>query len=300
MLLLNLMRAEWLKLTRRPMTWLLLGVFLLLMLLSFTMLFFLVGVHEGTFSGMVIQVLNEPQIEQYRNMLRFPGILGSVLGQINSFGGICAIILTAGAFGSEYSWGTLRMQLARQPRRGLYLAAKTLTLLALLLVGMAVALLVGALLAWLYGSILGDVGSVSRNDILMLPLAMLRALYVMLPYILLTIAACVTGRSVLAGVVGGAILLAVDAGSVGTLSLMAQTGAPLPTFFLNLILQQNINVLIVLNRASYGFAPELIAGINLETLPPLWQATLVIACYCALFASIAYFVLTRRDLGGAG
>lgn len=68
---------------------------------------------------------------------------------------------------------------------------------------------------------------------------------------------------------------------------------------MNLTLQQNINSLVVLNRTSYGFDTALIQGMNLETLPPPWQATIVIALYSLLFFGYTYYGLVRRDIGGA-
>lgn len=200
-LMLNLMRAEWIKLSRRPMTWVLLGVFLLLMLTTFSAMFFAVALHDGVFGGVKIAIL-DTLVAQFRHELRFPGIFGGVLGQINSFGGICAIVLAAGTLGSEYTWGTLRLQLARQPDRGRYLVAKILVLHLMLVLGMVIALLAGSLLALLFSSILGATGHVSLRDVLLLPIAMLRALYVLLPYVMCTLAICVIGRSVLAGVAG--------------------------------------------------------------------------------------------------
>jgi ABC-type transport system involved in multi-copper enzyme maturation permease subunit len=295
--MLNLLRAEWLKLARRPLTWIVLVVFLVLMLLSLAGQFIFVGLQSGLFGGS-IRFLSEAQFAQWRHELSFPGVFGSVLGQANSYGGICAIVLAAGALGSEYSWGTLRVQLARQPERGRYLLAKLLVVLLLLLVGLAVALLVGSLVALLAGSLLGDVGRLSAGDVLLLLPSMLRALYVVLPYILFTLAACVLGRSVLAGVAGGLVFLFLDGGAAA-LAFLADVGSPLLTFLLNLTLQRNITTLTLLNRAGYGFDPAVLATLDMQTLPPPWQATLVVGLYSALFLGAATYLFTRRDIGGA-
>jgi ABC-type transport system involved in multi-copper enzyme maturation permease subunit len=296
--MLNLMRAEWLKLARRPLIWILLAVFLVLMLLSFGGQFIFVGLQSGVFGGVSISFLSEAQFDQWRRELSFPGVFGSVLGQANSYGGICAIVLAAGALGSEYSWGTLRAQLARQPERGRYLLAKLLVILLLLLVGLVIALLVGALLALLLGGVLGDMGRLSAGDVLLLLPGMLRALYVMLPYILFTLAACIFGRSVLAGVAGGLVFLFLDGGAAA-FAFLADVGGPLLTFLLNLTLQRNITALTLLNRTSYGFDPSVVAALDTQTLPPPWQATLVVGVYSALFLGVAYYLFSRRDIGGA-
>ncbi|MEO7912234.1 MAG: ABC transporter permease subunit [Roseiflexaceae bacterium] len=294
----NLVRAEWFKLTRRPLAWVLLAVFLASLVLLLLAEFLVVGLDVGLFSGGArAQLLSEEQVRQFRLQLAFPGIFGAVLGHVNGVGGICAIALAAGAIGSEYSWGTLRTQLARRPNRGRYLLAKIAGLLLALLVGIVLALLLGGLLGLLFGALLPDtVGA--PISLLALPVGVLRALYVLLPYVLCTIACSILGRSVVAGAVGGFLFLAVDAG-LGALSVLADLGGPV-AFLLNLIVQPNINTMIVLNSQSFGLDPAaLMRTMDLSTLPSSPQAMLVIALYSALFLASAYRMLLRRDIGGA-
>src|SRR5262245_21312241 len=194
--MLNLIRAEWFKLVRRPMAWVLLVALLALLVLLRLVEFMTVALHDGIFSAGEIRLsmLAEAQVQQFRQQITFPGIFGAVLSHINGVGGICAIILAAGALGSEYSWGTLRTQLARQPQRGRYLAAKVITLQLALLSGILICLVLGTALALVFGSLLGSAGVLRTGDLAALPFAMLRTLYVMLPYVMFTIAGCVIGR----------------------------------------------------------------------------------------------------------
>jgi hypothetical protein len=281
------------------MAWILLIIFLGLMLLTLTPIFLLVALNDGAFSGseVRIQLLAETQVSEYRRWLQFPGIFGAVLSQINGVGGICAIILAAGALGSEYNWGTLRLQLSRQPRRELYLVVKIVAILLVLTIGMIFALVIGSLLGWLFGALLGDPGSIEARDLLLLPVSILRSLYVLLPYLLFTLACCTLGRSVLAGAGGGLIFLALDI-SLGGISFFATTGGWL-TFIYDLLLQQNINTLILINSASFGLEPSaIVQSINLSILPSPLHATLTIAFYCALFFISAHYWLVKRDVPG--
>ncbi len=300
--MLNLLQAEWIKLSRRPLAWLLLIIFVLLMALFLGIIFLAVGLSDGAFTGgeARMQIIpREDQLEQFRLMLRFPGIFGTVLSQVNSIGGILAIVLTAGVFGSEYGWGTLRLQLARQPQRGQYLVAKTVALLLFLLLGIALAMLFGSLLGLFFGAVLGNSGQVSASDLLLLPWRMLRSLYVMLPYIMFTVACCVLGRSVLAGAVGGFLFLAADI-SVGAFSFLTSMGDTLAFIYNLLVVQQNINTLVVLNSQSYGLNPAIITrNLDLTVLPSPLQAVLVIAVYSGSFFAIAYQMFVQRDLTGA-
>lgn len=295
----RLIHAEWTKLAQRPLIWGLLAIFLSSMILFLTLEFLIVALDAGTFSGgqTRIQLLDETMIEQFQLRSNFPGIFGAVLGQINGLGGICAIILAAMAVGSEYSWGTIRVQLARQPRRWHYLASKLLVICGLLLLGMIIALLVGSLLAAGYGSMLGTQNSLTGVDLLLLPIGVLRSLYIILPYLLATVAVSIVGRSVFVGVTGGLLFLGLDAGA-SSFGLLANLNIPLITFLSNLPLQQNINTLMTINSHQYGLNPSIVLEVNQATLPSPLQATLTIAVYCALFLGVSYYSLQRSDIGG--
>jgi ABC-type transport system involved in multi-copper enzyme maturation permease subunit len=225
-------------------------------------------------------------------------VLGATLGHINGVGGLCAIVLAAGAMGSEYSWGTLRTQLARQPSRGRYLAAKLIALQLALLAGLLICLAFGAGLALLFGWLLGSAGALGLADLAALPIGVLRALYVLLPYVLFTVACCVLGRSVLAGAAGGFMFLVLDVG-LGALSFLAQLGGVL-AIVANLVVQPNINTLVVQNSRAFGLDPAVLTrSLDLAALPSPLQATLVIGAYSALFGWYAYRALARRDISGA-
>lgn len=294
----NLIAAEWLKISRRPLARALLAVFLGLLALYLGLWFMVVGLHEGRFGGVRVVALGPEQIDQLRRQLSLPGVFGAVLGQVNSSGGILAIILAAGSLGGDFGWGTLRALLTRAPDRGRYLLAKLIALFLALLLGVAAALLLGAALALLLGGALGLPQSVSPRDLAVLPLGVARSLYVILPYVLITFAAAAFGRSALAGVGGGLAFLALDvgAGSLGALGAVSS----LVLALLNLLLQPNINALVVANSQLYGLDQSVLASrLDLSVLPPEPQAMLVIAAYSALSAFGAYRALAHRDVVGA-
>jgi ABC-type transport system involved in multi-copper enzyme maturation permease subunit len=292
--MLNLIRAEWLKLTKRPLVWILFVVsclFLVLQLVSQGVV--ALGGRSGFFGeGGLIAV------DEYVRRAAFPGLIGSIFSHINGLGGIFAIILTAGAMGSEYAWGTLRTHLARQPDRIRYLLAKVVTLLLVLLVGMLLTLLLGVVVGAALSLLVGELGSVDGATLLVLPLALLRALYILLPYVLLTLSFTVYGRSLLVGVAGGLIYLVLEAG-LGGLALFARLGGVWQTVY-NLTIGQNINTLVVQNSQAFGLQPEIISPTFLpELLPSPLQATIVIAVYSVLFLATALHFFFWRDVGGA-
>lgn len=299
-MLIHLFAAEWLKLSRRPLSWVLLTVFLGTLLLYLGLWALVVALHQGSFSeGRIrLEALRPEQLAELQLQLSFPGIFGAVLGQINSIGGILAIILAGGALGSEYNWGTLRTTLSRAPNRGAFLLAKLIAVMLVIAVGALSALAMGALFALVASSWLGLPRQLSGHDLLLLPLGLLRALFVILPYVLLTFACASFGRSVLAGVGGGLIFLALDvsAGSLGSLGVVSD----LVLVLVNLLLQPNINTMVVLNSQLYGLDQSVLASsLNLELLPSPLQATLVIGTYCGLFYAAAWRSLAQHDISGA-
>ena len=297
----NLIRSEWFKLARRPMAWLLLALLLALFVLLRGVEFLAVALTDGLLTGgeARAEILRPEQIAQFRLQLTFPGIFGAALSHVNGLGGLCAIVLAAGTLGSEYSWGTLRTQLARQPNRARFLLAKLAALLLALLAGIGLMLALAALLGLLFGALLGAGGGLGPGLLLALPLGALRALYVLLPYVLLTLAGCAIGRSVLAGAAAGFLFLTLDVG-LGALSFLAGLGGAVATL-ISLVLQPNINTLVVLNSRSFGLDPAVLTrSLDLATLPSPLQATLVIAAYSLLFGWYLWRAFGRRDIGGAG
>jgi ABC-type transport system involved in multi-copper enzyme maturation permease subunit len=294
MQMLNLIRAEWLKLTRRPLALVLLAVFLGLLALQIAVQFALVSIFGARASGSAIA----EQLEEWRLRTMFPGLFGVVFNHVNGLGGIFAVVLAAAAMGSEYSWGTLRTQLARQPGRSRLLVAKLVTLLALLAVATVLALVVGVALGSALGALSGGVGPVSATDLLQLPLALARALYVLLPYVLLTLCLSVIGRSLLAGLAGGLLYLVFEAG-FGALALFRVLGGVWQLLY-SFTPGQNINTIALLNSHSFGLYPERVTALDTSALPSPLQATLVIAAYSALFLGLALYTMRRHDVPGPG
>jgi ABC-2 type transport system permease protein len=293
-----LFRAEWLKLRRRPLALAMLATFLGLLALYLGLWAFVVALHEGRIGGVVITALRPEQLAEIKRQLSFPGVFGAVLGQLNSIGGILAVILAAGALGSDFGWGTIRVQLSRAPDRGAYLLAKLLALLLGLLVATLIAMVLGGAVAVAASAWLELPGALTARDLAALPLGIARALLVILPYLLVTLSAAAYGRSVLAGVGGGLIFLALDvsAGSVGALGAVSEQVRAAA----NLLLQPNINALVVQNGRLFGLDQGALAsGLDLSLLPSPPQATLVILAYCALFGASAWWALARRDIPGA-
>ncbi|MBO9320624.1 MAG: ABC transporter permease [Roseiflexus sp.] len=290
--MINLIRAEWLKLSRRPLSWILLILFLVLLVAQILTQFALtlgMPVRSGIVSA---------QFEEWRRGVLFPGIFATALSHVNGLGGIFAVIFAAGAIGSEYSWGTLRTQLARDPARDRYLLAKLTTIMLMLATATLLATLLAALLSAVLSPILGSAIRITPDDLMNLIPAILRALYVLLPYVLLTAYATLLTRSVLGGVAIGLSYIIVETG-FGALALLRVLGGVWALVY-NLTIGQNINTLTLMNRHAFGLRPETTAPLDLSQLPSPLQATIVVAVYSAFFLAFALILFRRRDITGPG
>jgi len=290
--MINLIRAEWLKLSHRPLSWILLILFLVLLVAQILTQFALtlgMPVRSGIVSA---------QFEEWRRGVLFPGIFATALSHVNGLGGIFAVIFAAGAIGSEYSWGTLRTQLARDPARDRYLLAKLTTIMLMLATATLLATLLAALLSAVLSPILGSAISITPGDLMNLIVATLRALYVLLPYVLLTAYATLLTRSVLGGVAIGLSYIIVETG-FGALALLRVLGGVWALVY-NLTIGQNINTLTLMNRHAFGLRPETTAPLDLSQLPSPLQATIVVAVYSAFFLAFALILFRRRDITGPG
>ena len=288
-----LVRAEWLKLTRRPLTRGLLAVFLGLLAVQSTV-YALTVVADRAGLVSLGGPFGPAQLEEYRRRASFPGVIGAVFQHVNGLGGVFAVILAGAAMGSEYDWGTLRTQLCRTPDRAAFLLAKLTALMLLLLGAVLMALGFGLGLGVVLGALVGGAGVPDAATIAAIPLALARALFVLLPYVLLAVCLATARRSMLAGVAGGLVYLVFEAG-FGALAIFAALGEPWHTLY-GLTIGQNISALTALNGHAFGLHPEVLAeGVRAAVPPPAGQATIVVAAYCVVFLAVA-LECVRRDV----
>lgn len=141
-------RAEWLKLWRRPATWVLGGTLICAVFsLGYAFIWLSAIIVERTPSS---TSMPDPAglAREIRADLVPARFIGTTLGLFGSLGGAIAIIFGALALGSEFGWGTLKTAFTQGPPRLAVLGGKALALAALLL-----AFTVGALASGLVGGL---------------------------------------------------------------------------------------------------------------------------------------------------
>lgn len=293
------LQAEWLTLWRRPLTRVVLALVLGLVLAQFGLLLVLLLLTErlGALTGQTI--LPPEQLAVIRRMATLPGGLGTALGQINGLGALGLMILAGATLGSEYSWGTLRLQLSRHPDRAHYLAAKLLALTLLTLVIILLALLIGGLASAGVGLLLGMPGHLSLTDGPRALLAALRSLLILLPYMALGVLGAILGRSALAGA-GLALGYWLADTAFGALALFQVLGRWGHLLY-NLLLGQNVNALTLANTRLFGLDTGVLVSQQTALLiepPSVWRASLVILLYLLAFLLPAFVLFQRRDISG--
>ncbi|QYJ15801.1 hypothetical protein Rxycam_01629 [Rubrobacter xylanophilus DSM 9941] len=139
------LRAELLKLRKRPATWVLALVWLAVVLVFGYLFFYLISTvpAEGLPEGQRAQ--QEALGEQLRRGLLPENLLVNLFAN-GTFGtgGAIALILGALAAGSEYGWGTLKTALTQRPGRLAFLCGKALALAIFLLLFVLLGLAAGA------------------------------------------------------------------------------------------------------------------------------------------------------------
>ena len=194
-----LVSAEFFKLRKRMMTWVVAAILVGLVILLYSVLWSVSGRHS-TFGEH-----HEFTSQDLRRALYLQSSVPFSLELVGTFGAILAMVLAAGAVGSEYSWGTVRLVATASSGRIRTMAAKLLVVLGLVAVGTFLAVLVGVVysgvitftaggssLHFVTGSFLSDqVQSYGRT------------VFVLLPWVSLAFAAAVVGRSTLAGAGAG-------------------------------------------------------------------------------------------------
>ena len=129
-------RGEFLKLGRRPVTWIVMSIALFAMVFLIYFLQYLTLHNSG-------QSLSPPEISLLESRLYPPGFLDSVLRNLNQLFHVLALVLGALSVGSEFGWGTWKTLFTQGPGRFAVIASKLgvlagiVVLLTLLLFGAA-------------------------------------------------------------------------------------------------------------------------------------------------------------------
>lgn len=292
----RLMAAEFFKLRKRMMTWVVAALTVGLVILLYSVMWSMSGRAGGFFEGG-----RRFSYEELRRGLFLEAGVPFALQIIATFGTLLAVVLAAGAAGSEYAWGTVRLMATASSGRLRLITARLIVVFGLVvliaLLAVAVALAYSALITVTNGG--ADFGFVTAGFVKAQVFSLGRTLFVMAPFVTLAFAAAVVGRSTLAGVGVGLAVAFLEPLISNLLRLGGSPWENIPNYLIDanrdVIIAQN-QLPPALQRFSFGPSARQLATRGANSLP---EATLILAVYIAVFIGIAFVVYRRRDITSA-
>ncbi len=285
-----LMQAEFFKLRKRMMTWVVALILVGLIVLLYSVLW--------SVSGRVTTFGSEHQFtgEQLRRALFLSGSVPFSLEIVGTFGVLLAVVLAAGAVGSEYSWGTVRLVATASSGRLRTMGAKLIVVFGLVAAGTVLAIAT----ALIYSSVITFTSGGSDFDFVTGAFirdqfeALGRTLFVLVPYIGLAFGAAVAGRSTLAGAGAGIGVAFMEPLVGGLMRLGDEPWKTIPNYFINANAQ-----VILLQNALPDALPRFGPGeheLTSRAANSPGVAAIVLVAYAAVFLALAFYLYRRRDI----
>jgi ABC-type transport system involved in multi-copper enzyme maturation permease subunit len=287
----QLVEVEFFKLRKRMMAW----------VVALLMVAFVVLLYSVLWSTSV-RVAHFGETNQFtgldlRQGLYLPAAIPYALQIVASFGATLAMILAAGAIGSEYAWGTVRLMATASSGRLRLISAKLLVVFGFTAAGtllaVAAALAYSAIITFYYGNASASflTASFARDQLA----AYGRTLFVLAPYVTLAFGMAVVGRSTLAGV-GTGMGVAFLEPLIG--ALMRTAGSPwkdIPDYLLN----ANARIILLQNKVP-EVLPRFGGGrgeITVAHSPVV--AGLIVMGYTLAFISVSFYLFRTRDISSS-
>ncbi|MFP4438214.1 MAG: hypothetical protein ACLFVO_13275 [Chloroflexaceae bacterium] len=271
----NVLAAEQVKLLRRPLLWITLGI------LGGLILFLMIGIFTFGGAGELTAFLWPYSLVTLLSIAAQP-----------LFGGVVVVVLAGFVIAQGYTWRTLHLWLSHGVSRPVWLNATFSALLLPLLLLVVTPLLLGGIATAFFTYQLE--GALAWNQVNWgyLLLGVLLTAYALLPYATLTGLLAVAGRSPAAALGGGIAFLFVENILAEILSFAGDIGARIMQFLPWML----GNGLLQFNQAAVDLQVAA-AEDALQLLNP-GPAMLGIAAYTLLFAGLTLWLFRRQDLTG--
>jgi ABC-2 type transport system permease protein len=283
----RMISAEILKLRKRQMTKILLGVLVGIIVIVNLLL-------------LAISKVNLPgdahNAGNIQNLLGLPTAIPFSLMLISSFGIVLAIILMASSVGNEYNWRTIRIALISGESRFKFLTAKLVSVGLFVLIGMVVGVIAGFIMSLITTAIGGyafsftfATGSYLWDQFLQF----WRTFYVIVPFALLGFFMAIVGRSAMPGIATGIGVVFLESIITTFMRLAGGWIAKVPDY----LLSANVSTITAMNDLPRGFSGGMGGGIA-ETSLSITHAFLTLGIYGLVFLVLGYYLFRRRDLTG--
>lgn len=292
----RLMAVEFFKLRKRMMTWIVAAIIIGLVILLYSILWSISGRAGSYFDEETRRSISYAELR--RGLFLQSGV-PFALQIVATFGSLLAIIFAAGAAGSEYSWGTVRLMATASNGRLRLLTARLIVVSALIALGVLLAVAVALGYSFIITTYSGgaDWGFVTWTFVKDQWLAYGRTLFVMAPYVSLAFAAAVVGRSTLAGVGAGIAFAFLEPLISGLMRAGGGRWENVPNYLISV----NRQVVLLQNKLPLGlpsFGPSE-RDLARRGAFSTEQAALILVLYTVSFLVIAFVVYRRRDINAA-
>jgi len=278
--MIEMIRGEISKITKRRMTWIL----ILVMAVYFTIIFFATyGIVSSPPERMSPQV-----IEQISASLQFPGVFDTIFSTSRTILTLLIIILVASSIGNEYGWGSIRQILARQGIRYYFVTSKLVSLVFFAMVGLVIALLIGFILALIIANMFGPISwdFMSASYAGQLAQNFGWTLFTLLPYVAFTAFFAFLGRSAIAGIGGGLGFYFIEAILVSVFNQSGGWLAEIPAYLVG----PNIDALVP--ATLFSQSPFAVMG----ELPTVLHASITLVIYCVVLVAASLVLFKKRDI----
>lgn len=287
----NTLSAENIKIYKRRMLWIELGILAGLILLVYTIIYV-------TMQTSNTQTLPPEAKAELRQIVAWPGAILNALsfGGGSSLGGLLIIVLIGTITAQEYTWRTMHLWLSRGVRRPVLLGAKFVALLLPILIFVITPLLIGGGITAIFTLQLDKSLPFGQIQWGHLALSILRTAYTILPYAAMTFMLAIVTRSTAAAIgVGLAYTLLIE--NLAT-SLFPILGGILRDIVVYLPgpLAQSILKLNQSALTSQIVSVSTENGASAVNLLAPTSAAIGIAIWTLLFLGIALWSFRRQDL----
>lgn len=281
--MIRFLRAEFFKLRRRRMTWVLAALTVAFITLVYVALLLVVIQSEVQGGIPPDQMAEIERLLTMRNVVPFGYNL--VFQLIAMFG----IILAASAVGTEFGWRTIITVTAWSGDRFRLVAAKLLVLTAFVGIGVLLGFLTSLGASIVTSAIRGtlNLGEVDTSFVADAILGGLRTWFVALVYTLLAAALAMSGRNTTLGIAVGLALLFLESLFAPLLTILGDQFEAFQKFLISV----NVSAVLAANGSVQGLSQP--PG---PDLPSPWQGAAVLAGYGFSFAALTFAVFVRRDI----
>lgn len=288
----RLMFAEWMKSRTR---W-----------LPYVMLLFLfIGAAIEIWLGGVVAYFDERRnIDDYgissAFTFRWPYSILPLLDAGQYWGPVFIAFFTASVVATDFSWGSVRLSIARGIPRSDFLTAKLLTTAIICAIGMLLALALGIAFSLMATALMEDptkysvVAAVTDEPTLgEMPLMIARVALTILPYGMLAFMLAVVSRSTALGATGVLIYKLIEGVLVALFGELGGTWAHLQ----NLFIEHHASALLAQNNGDFEFNTIAFRSIpRTHDTPEPGISAVMLLVFTALFAAVSYASFLRRDL----